>query len=91
MPANGKSYTQVLIDVYEKMDRVEQRLIKRLDGIQDNTAATVAIALDATERIHGSMNKRIDDNTDDIKKTRNLNITIATVLSAIAAWLGWGN
>ncbi len=88
---NGKTYTEVLLELYGKMDTVEQRLIRRLDIIQDNTAATMAIALDASDKVHAGMDKRIDANTDDIKKARNLNITIATVLSAIAAWLGWGN
>ncbi len=85
---NGKTYTEVLIEIYGKMDTVEQRLVKRLDHIQDNTAATVAIALEATEKVHGAMDKRIDENADSIKNVRNLNAGIALLASTIAGIIG---
>ncbi len=88
MPNNGKTYTEVLIEIYGKMDKVEQRLIKRLDNIQDSTAATVAIALDSADKKHGAMDKRVDTNTDDIKKVRNLNAGIALLASTIAGIIG---
>ncbi len=85
---NGKTYTEVLLELYGKMDTVEQRLIRRLDIIQDNTAATMAIALDASDKVHAGMDKRIDANTDSIKNVRNLNAGIALLASTIAGIIG---
>ena len=31
---NGKTYTEVLVDVYERIDVVEQRIVKRLDDMR---------------------------------------------------------
>ncbi len=85
---NGKTYTEVLIEVYDKMDGVEQRLIRRLDRIQDNTAASVAIALDEADKKHGAMDKRIDEACVEIKTVRNLNAGIALLASTIAGIIG---
>ena len=93
--SNGKTYTEVLPDVYAKIDTVEQRVTGKLDAvIRDNSDFKAGLAkgdarLDA-------MNKRIDANVADINtnvanitKVRNLNATLTAVFSGIAALVGW--
>ena len=104
MPNNGKTYTEVLIDIYDKLDNVEQRVIKRIDVITVDNAeckekmargevkfAALADKLDGK----GGVNERIETNAADIKtnensivKVRNLNATITAGLSTIAAFIG---
>ena len=45
MPSNGKTYTEVLIEVYDKLDVVEQRMTKKLDTvIRDNSEFKAGLA-----------------------------------------------
>ena len=104
MPNNGKTYTEVLIDIYDKLDNVEQRVIKRIDVIASDTAecrekmARGDVKFDAIrDKLdgEGGVNERIKVNAADIKtnensivKVRNLNATITAGLSTIAAFIG---
>ena len=99
MPNNGKSYTQVLLDVYEKIDNVEQRVVGKVDAIiRDNADFKAALAKgdakfkatdDKIAVCYETLTKDIDENTREIGKVRNLNLTITTAFSAIAAFVGW--
>ena len=95
MSANDKTYTEVLLEVYEKMDTVEQRIVGKVDAIiRDNADFKAELAAgDAKFKAH---DKRIDDNSDDIKtnvvnitKARNLNATLTAFMSGLAAFIGW--
>ena len=102
--SNGKTYTEVLIDVYEKIDNVEQRIVKRLDTIVKESADYKAAlakgeakfkAIDDKLDGKSGVNERIGKNTDDIEtnennitKVRNINISITALLSALAGFVG---
>jgi len=91
---SNKSYTEVLLDVYAKIDIVEQRVTGKLDAvIRDNSDFRSALA--KGEARFDAMDKRIDINVADINvnvasitKVRNLNAGIALLASTIAGILG---
>ena len=91
---NGKTYTEVLIEVYDKIDVVEQRITGKLDAtIRDNADFKAALAkgdakFEAMDKSCIVINKRVDTNTEDIKKVRNLNAGIALLASTIAGIIG---
>ena len=92
--SNGKTYTEVLLDVYAKIDTVEQRVTGKLDAvIRDNSELKAGLA--KGEARFDAIDKRIDINVADINtnvasitKVRNLNTGIALLASAIAGILG---
>jgi len=94
MSPNDKSYTEVLLEVYDKMDTVEQRIVGKVDAIiRDNADFKAGLAkgeakFAAMDKSCLIINKRIDTNTDDIKKVRNLNAGIALIASTIAGIIG---
>jgi hypothetical protein len=94
MSPNGKSYTEVLLEVYDKMDVVEQRIVKRLDiVVSDNADFKAGLAkgearFDAMDKSCVIINKRIDTNATDIKKVGSLNAIVAVIGSTIAGILG---
>ncbi len=94
MPNNGKTYTEVLLEVYEKMDNVEQRIVGKVDAIiRDNADFKAALAkgdarFTALDKVCVSITKSVDTNTEDIKKVRNLNAGIALLASTIAGIIG---
>ena len=94
MPNNGKTYTEVLLDVYDKIDTVEQRITGKLDAtIRDSSEFMSRLA--AGDEKFNAQEKRIATNEADIKanegnitKVRNLNTGIALLASTIAGILG---
>ena len=94
MPNNGKTYTEVLLDVYAKIDTVEQRVTGKLDAvIRDNADFMARLA--AGDEKFNAQEKRIATNEADIKanegnitKVRNLNAAITAFFSGIAALVG---
>jgi len=102
--SNGKTYTEVLLDVYDKLDNVEQRILGRIDVIaNDNADCREKLArgdakfagIDNKLDGKGGMNERVKDNAggiktnaDNIVKVRNLNATITAFFSGIAALVG---
>ena len=96
--SNGKSYTQVLLDVYDKIDTVEQRVTGKLDAvIRDNSDFKAALAKgdarfkatdDKIAVCYETLTKDIDENTKAIGKVRNLNTFIALLGSTIAGIIG---
>ena len=62
---NGKSYTEVLLEVHDKLDEMERRTITRLDGVQEGVNGN-NVALARVETKMDSMCKSIDKNADDI-------------------------
>ena len=95
--SNGKSYTAVLLDVYAKIDTVEQRITGKLDAtIRDNaefmsrlaTGDAKFKAIDDKLDGEGGINERLKQHDTDIRGVRNLNTIIAAVFSAIAALVG---
>jgi len=96
--SNGKSYTEVLLDVYEKIDTVEQRITGKLDAtIRDNaefmsrlaTGDAKFKAIDDKIDGKGGLTERVDTNSKDIKSVRNLNAFIALLGSTIAGIIGF--
>ena len=95
MPNNGKTYTEVLLEVYDKIDTVEQRITGKLDAtIRDSSEFMSRLA--AGDEKFNAQEKRIATNEADIKanegnitKVRNLNATLAAFFSGIAAFVGW--
>jgi len=87
MSGNGKTYTEVLLDVYEKIDVVEQRITGKLDAtIRDNADFKARLAAgdekfaatdDKIAACYKTLNKDIADNKKTIEKVRNLNTFIA--------------
>ena len=98
MPNNGKTYTEVLIEVYEKLDVVEQRMTGKLDAvIRDNSDFKAGLAKgeakfeaidDKIETACVALEKRIDENSTSIGKVRNLNTFVALLGSTIAGIIG---
>ena len=98
MPNNGKTYTEVLIEVYEKLDVVEQRMTGKLDAvIRDNSDFKAGLAKgeakfdaidDKIETTCVALEKRIDENSTSIGKVRNLNTFVALLGSTIAGIIG---
>jgi hypothetical protein len=87
MSANGKTYTEVLLDVYDKIDTVEQRITGKLDAtIRDNADFRARLA--AGDEKFDAMDKRIDKNETSITKVRNLNTFIALLGSTVAGIIG---
>jgi len=91
---NGKTYTEVLLEVYDKLDVVEQRMVTRLDSIdksvQQNCIMLEGIQHDVTShenRLNGQSNQ-IDKLRDSAKNAGLISSTIAIVGSTIAAILG---
>jgi len=95
--SNGKTYTEVLLEVYAKIDTVEQRVTGKLDAvIRDNSEFKAGLAkgearfdsLDNKIDGKGGLAERVDTNASDIKSVRNLNAFIALIGSAIAGFIG---
>ena len=92
--SNGKSYTDVVLEFSDRLDTVEQRIIKRLDVIaQDNADIKAGLARDdarfhALDKSCVSIAKRIDTNAADIKKVGGLNAFATIVASTIAGIIG---
>ena len=75
--SNGRVTTREFYDALIKMDR---RLGDKIDGIHSELAAG--------NTKFDSMEKRIDENSSEIKKVRNLNTGIALLASTIAGIIG---
>ena len=92
--SNGKTYTEVLLEVYQKIDIVEQRVTGKLDAvIRDNSDFKASLAageakFKANEAACAALTKRVDTNAADIKSVRNLNTFIALLGSTIAGIIG---
>ena len=96
--SNGKTYTEVLLDVYDKLDNVEQRILRRMDVIAiDNTDCKERMAKgdarfkaidDKIVTACVALEKGIDENASAIGKVRNLNTFIALLGSTIAGIIG---
>lgn len=89
--ANGRVTTR---EFYEKLEQVEQRLIARLDKIDDNVQAN-CVMLEGIQHDVSSHEARLDSHASKIEKlqesTKQAGIIaslIAVVGSAIAAILG---
>ena len=100
MSPNDKTYTEVLIEVYDKMDVVEQRIVGKVDAIiRDNADFRADLAkgdakfdaIDDKMDGKGGMNERIKDAEGDIKSnTKNIKIVggIEAALLILGGWLG---
>ncbi len=72
MPNNSKTYTEVLIDIYDKLDNVEQRVIKRIDVIASDTAecrekmARGDVKFDILDKRIDKTDGRVDGHDDDL-------------------------
>ena len=92
--ANGKSYTDAILEFNDRLDMVEQRILARLDKMADtNSGVAAALARgDARFTAHdGRIRANADDiecNRQDIKKIGWANGAIALVLSTIASIIG---
>ena len=73
----GRVTTREFYDALISMDR---RLGDKIDGIHSELAAG--------NTKFDSMDKRLDENSSEIKKVRNLNVFIALLASTIAGILG---
>ena len=95
---NGKTYTEVLLEVYAKMDVVEQRVVGKLDAvIRDNSDFKAELAKgdarfkaidDRMSQCQQTVSHDIEANTKTIEKVRNLNTGIALLASTIAGIIG---
>ena len=90
MSPNDKSYTEVLIEVYDKMDTVEQRIVGKVDAIiRDNADFRADLAkgdakfdaIDDKMDGKGGMNDRLGTAEGDIK-TNSKNIKIVGSIEA---------
>ena len=96
--SNGKTYTEVLLDVYDKLDTVEQRIVRKIDVIAKDNAeckermargeAKVDSLDEKIDAYYKKVDKRIDTNVADITKVRNLNAVLTALFSSIAAFVG---
>ena len=78
IPNNGGRVTTR--EFYDALIAMDRRLGDKIDGIHS--------ALAAGNTKFDSMDKRIDGNSSEIKKVRNLNTGIALLTSTIAGILG---
>jgi len=94
-------------EILTQVAESERRQVERLDAIAEHNSKVMEKLARGDEKFvavydkmdgKGGMNEHIaanttgiGKNTDNIVKVRNLNITITTAFSALAAWLGWGN
>jgi len=92
--ANGKSYTDAILEFNDRLDMVEQRILARLDKMADANSG-VAAALARGDARFTALGDRITDNAgdiecnrQDIKKIGWANGAIALVLSTIASIIG---
>ena len=92
--SNGKSYTDVVLEFSDRLDVVEQRIIKRLDVIVADNADYKAGLAASEARFAGldkscvSISKRIDTNAADIKKVGGLNAVATIVAATVAGIIG---
>ena len=66
---NGKSYTEVLLEVHDKLDEMERRTITRLDGVQKGVNGNT-VALARVETKMTAVCDNIDGHDDDIDDVR---------------------
>ena len=75
-----REFYDALLDQNKERADMERRLGDKLDGITSSIAAN--------DEKFKAQDKRIDENSGEIKKTRNLNAGIALLASTIAGILG---
>ena len=81
---NGRITTREFYDALIDMDR---RLGDKIDNINSGLAKGDA-RFAAMDKSCVTINKRIDDNSDEIKKVRNINTFIALLSSTMAGIIG---
>ena len=81
---NGRITTREFYDALIDMDR---RLGDKIDNINSGLAKGDA-RFAAMDKACVTINKRIDDNSDEIKKVRNINTFIALLSSTMAGIIG---
>ena len=69
MANGGKSYTEVLLEVNDKLDVIEQRTIKRLDDVQ-TTVTGNQLAITRVDTKMDSVCDKVDSHDDDISDVR---------------------
>lgn len=69
MSNGGKSYTEVLLEVNDKLDVIEQRTIKRLDDVQ-HTVTGNQIAITRVDTKMTAVCDAIDGHDTDIDEVR---------------------
>ena len=90
----SKTYTEVILEFNNRIDTVEQRILRRLDALVENGKSVEAMLARCEEKDIAmdkeltAIEKRIDSNTDRINKVGGLNAFIALLGSAIAGILG---
>jgi len=90
----SKTYTEVILEFNNRIDIVEQRILRRLDALVENGKSVEAMLARCEEKDIAmdkeltAIEKRIDSNIDRINKVGGLNAFIALVGSAIAGILG---
>ena len=81
---NGRITTREFYDALMDMDR---RLGDKIDDIHSEIAKG-EVRYEAMGKRCVALTKRVDTNTDDIKKVRNLNAGLALLASTIAGIIG---
>ena len=70
MSGNGKTYTEVVIEIMDRMDQYEQRVIRRLDALNEKIEAN-GRTLSSVDRALGEHERRLCEHEQDIKNLEN--------------------
>ena len=82
-----REFYEALLDQNKQRADMETRLGDKIDLIHSDIAKG-EVRFEAMEKRCVVIAKRVDTNTDDIKKVRNLNAGIALLASTIAGIIG---
>ena len=82
-----REFYEALLDQNKQRADMETRLGDKIDDIHSEIAKG-EVRYEAMGKRCVALTKRVDTNTDDIKKVRNLNAGIALLASSIAGFLG---
>lgn len=85
----GKTYTEVLLEVRDKLDEMERRVVNKIDGV-DNTVNGNTNAIVRLETKMDTIGKASDRHENAIEnlKARDRNVTIiSTVIASVTGAL----
>ena len=92
--ANGKTYTEAVLEFKECQERLEQRLMTRLDSLNDKiedngrALASVCTSISEHERRLGDNEKSIDDLKDSDRRWGATTGVLAVLGSIVASIIG---
>ena len=89
--ANGKTYTEVVLEFSDRLTESEQRIIRRLDVIAEKVGDLAKQGASATTLI-GEHGRRLEAHSkaiDNLKRSDRIWGAIAATIAAIGAVIGY--